>query len=202
MNLGLRDPLGDGCVHVCVDMQKLFLPGSPWGMDWTERVLPGIVELSRLHAERTVFTRFIPAKNAKSAHGAWARYYRRWAELTLDQGGGALIELAEPLQKFVPPARLLDKRVYSPWTDGSFDKLLREAGVHTLVITGGETDICVLATVLGGIDLGYRVIVVADALCSSTDDQHDALLTLYTERFSEQLEVCRLAEVLEAWRHP
>lgn len=67
MNLGLRDPLGDGCVHVCVDMQKLFLPGSPWGMDWTERVLPAIVELSRIHAEHTVFTRFIPAKNSESA---------------------------------------------------------------------------------------------------------------------------------------
>lgn len=71
--------------------------------------------------------------------------------------------------------------------------------MNTLVITGGETDICVLATVLGAIDRGFRVVVVADALCSSTDDQHDALLTLYTERFSEQLEVCRLEEVLEAW---
>ena len=134
-----------------------------------------------------------------SPRSAWARYYRRWAELTLDQGGGALIDLAEPLDRFVPPARLLDKRVYSPWTEGHFDSLLRETSVNTLVITGGETDICVLATVLGAIDRGFRVVVVADALCSSTDDQHDALLTLYTERFSEQLEVCGLEEVLEAW---
>lgn len=199
MSFGLRDRLGESSLHVCVDMQQLFQPGSPWGMDWTERVLPAIVELAARHAEQTVFTRFIPAQNAEAARGTWSRYYRRWAEVTLDRGGSALVELAEPLRRLVPPARLLDKRVYSPWTDGAFDRMLAGTDVDTMVITGGETDICVLATILGAIDRGYRVVVVADALCCSADDQHDALLALYTERFSEQLEVCTLEEVLTAW---
>lgn len=200
MDIGLRDALGEGCLHVCVDMQRLFCPGSPWGMEWSERVLPAITEISRRHAEHTVFTRFIPAQNPDAAHGTWKRYYRRWAELTLDREGSALIGLAEPLQALVPPARLLDKKVYSPWTEGHFDALLRGSAVHTLVVTGGETDICVLATVLGAVDRGYRVVVVSDALCSSTDDQHDALLALYRQRFSEQVEVSTADEVLAAWR--
>jgi nicotinamidase-related amidase len=36
----------------------------------------------------------------------------------------------------------------------------------TVITTGGETDVCVLATMLVDIDWGFRVILVTDA-CSS-----------------------------------
>ena len=39
--------------------------------------------------------------------------------------------------------------------------------------SGSETDVCVLATVLDAVDIGYRVIVVRDAICSSSDEGHD-----------------------------
>jgi nicotinamidase-related amidase len=45
------------------------------------------------------------------------------------------------------------------------------------VITGAETDVCVLSTVLNAVDLGFRVVIVEDALCSSSDVGHDALMT-------------------------
>ena len=66
------------------------------------------------------------------------------------------------LARLVPPATVIDKRVYSPWLDTGLDGLLRERGVETLIVTGAETDVCVLASVLGAVDLGYRVIVVTD----------------------------------------
>ena len=100
----------------------------------------------------------------------------------------------------MPPAKVLDKRVYSPWTEGGLDNLLRGSATDTLIITGGETDVCVLATVLGAIDRGFRVIVVTDAVCGSADQTHDALMALYHSRFSEQVEVAKMAEVLDAWR--
>jgi nicotinamidase-related amidase len=71
--------------------------------------------------------------------------------------------------------------------------------VDTLVVTGAETDMCVLATVLGAVDLGFRVVVVADALCSSSDQSHDALLGLYHDRFGQQIETAECDEVLDAW---
>jgi nicotinamidase-related amidase len=46
----------------------------------------------------------------------------------------------------------------------------------------------VLASVLSAVDPGYRVIVVRDAVCSSSDEGHDMLVRLYHTRFSEQIE--------------
>lgn len=43
------------------------------------------------------------------------------------------------------------------------DPLLRAAGVTRLVVVGIATDVCVKATVLHGIELGYQTIVLADA---------------------------------------
>jgi len=68
------------------------------------------------------------------------------------------------------------------------------------VISGAETDVCVLAAVLDAVDQGYRVVLVTDALCSASDETHDALLTLYQHRFSEQIETADSEEILHAWR--
>ena len=193
-------PLGKNCLHVCVDMQRMFATGGPWPIPWLDKVLPTIQEAVASHARQTLFTRFIPADRPGEGPGAWARYYRRWADVTLARIDPVLIELVAPLARFVPPAEVLDKRVYSPWTEGHLDDLLRGSDVDTLIITGGETDVCVLATVLGAIDRGFRVILATDAICGSADQTHDALMALYHSRFSEQVETVTMAEVLEAWR--
>ena len=67
------------------------------------------------------------------------------------------------------------------------------------MITGSETDVCVLGTVLGAVDVGYRVIIVRDAICSSSDEGHDALMEVYHSRFSEQIETTNADEILDAW---
>ena len=76
---------------------------------------------------------------------------------------------------------------------------LREEAIDTVVISGGETDVCVLATVFGAVDLGFRVVLATDALCSSSDQTHDALLTLYENRFREQIEAVTTDVVLAHW---
>jgi nicotinamidase-related amidase len=67
------------------------------------------------------------------------------------------------------------------------------------MITGSETDVCVLASVLGAVDRGYRVIVVRDAVCSSSDEAHDALLDLYHKRFDIQIEAADAQEIIRTW---
>jgi nicotinamidase-related amidase len=70
-----------------------------------------------------------------------------------------------------------------------------------LNVTGSETDVCVLATVLGAVDSGYRVIVVRDGICSSADKPHEAMLDIYSSRLSVQIEVAEAEQVIDAWRN-
>ena len=67
-------------------------------------------------------------------------------------------------------------------------------------MTGGETDVCVLSSVMAAIDLGFRVVLPGDALCSARDNTHDALMTLYRERFTNQVETTSTDRVLREWR--
>ena len=120
--------------------------------------------------------------------------------MTIDQLGPEMIELVPDLAKFVPPARTFDKHVYSPWTGTDLHQQLRSAEIETVIITGGETDVCVLATALGAIDWGFRVILVTDALCSSADETHDAMMNVYMNRFGEQVETVTAETLLESWQ--
>ncbi len=110
------------------------------------------------------------------------------------------VDLLPALARFVPPARVVDKSMYSPWIGTGLDRSLRDAGVDTLVISGAETDVCVLAAVLGAVDFGYRVVLPSDGMCSSSDAMHDALLELYRHRYGRQVEVAPVARILELWR--
>lgn len=192
-------PLGPHCIHLCVDMQRLFAENTDWHMPWMERVRPVVEHIARRHAGETIFTRFIPAAHPGEGVGTWRRYYRRWASMTIEKLGADMIELVPELARFVPPAETFDKFVYSPWLDERFHARLRARGANTLIITGGETDVCVLATVLGAVDHGYRVVLVTDALCSSSDAAHDASLDVYHMRFGQQVETASAELVLDAW---
>jgi nicotinamidase-related amidase len=45
-----------------------------------------------------------------------------------------------------------------------------------------------------------RAVVVEDALCSSSDAGHDALMTIYRNRFSEQIELIKTEDLATLWR--
>jgi nicotinamidase-related amidase len=53
---------------------------------------------------------------------------------------------------------------------------------------------------MGAIDLGYRVVVVKDALCSSADSTHDKMIDIYCDRFQMQIEAVDTAEILHNWK--
>lgn len=190
-----------GTAHLCIDMQRLIAePGSPWNAAWSEAVLPQVLKLVEHAPEACIFTRFIPPAAPEDMPGSWQRYYSFWRDLTSTRINPALLELMPPLNDFVPPAALLDKPVYSPFSGHRLQALLKKRGIATLVISGAETDVCVLASVLGAVDRGYRVVLASDAICSSQDDTHDALMRFYHARLSKQVEVASSEEILEAWK--
>jgi nicotinamidase-related amidase len=192
------EPISDA-VHLSIDMQNLFAPGGIWETPWMERVLPAIVAIAELNPPRTVFTRFVTPLHAEDRPGRWQRYFTKWECATRSRLSSSQLEIVSPLSRLIPPASVIDKPAYSAFAESILAVFLRAKSVDTLIITGSETDVCVLATVLDAVDLGFRTIVVEDALCSSFDDGHDALMTLYRNRFSEQIELMTQAQVSDLW---
>jgi nicotinamidase-related amidase len=193
-------PLSPNTVHLCVDMQTLFAERTDWHVPWLERVLPAVTRLTEAGRERTVFTRFVPPERPEDAVGAWRRYYAHWRDMTGERLDPRLIQLVPPLSDLAPPAIVIDKAHYSPFHEPRFHQALARLQADTLVISGGETDVCVLAAVMGAVDAGYRVILAADALCSVSDESHDAILQHFGSRFSHQIEVASTEEILDGWR--
>ncbi|HVK90892.1 MAG TPA: cysteine hydrolase [Mycoplana sp.] len=182
--------------HICVDMQRLFHEDTPWHVPWMRRALPQVAEIADFRPHLTIFTRFLPPDTAEHAVGTWKDYYRKWWMMTGEHLPREHLDLVPELAAMVPPARVFDKRIYSPWLEGRLHRVLSSEGVSTLAITGGETDVCVLATVTGAIDLGYRVVVLRDAVCSGDDESYDATLELFERRFSVQLQLMSSDEFL------
>jgi nicotinamidase-related amidase len=192
-------PLTSSCVHLCVDMQNLFAADTDWHTPWLDRVLPKVEALATTWPDRTVFTRFIPARAPGEGTGTWRRYYERWRSMTLEALPPGKVDLLPSLARLVPPAEVVDKTTYSPWITPELEELLRRRGADTLIVTGTETDVCVLAAVLGAVDRGYRIVLPTDALCSSSDLTHDASLAVYRERYGQQVETATTDEILRSW---
>jgi nicotinamidase-related amidase len=195
----LLHPLSERTVHLCLDMQRIFTAEGPWPTPWMDRVLPVVTELARRRPERTVFTRFITPAHPGDMPGNWQRYYERWRTATRERLAPGLLDLVPPLAALAPPATVIDKTRYSAFVGSGLHEHLIERGADGLIVTGSETDVCVLATVLHAVDLGWRVVLVRDAVCSSSDEGHDALLAVYHRRYSLQIETANAEDVLRQW---
>lgn len=192
---------GANSVHLCVDMQRMFAEPTEWHAPWLLGVLPAIEAIVDTHAAHTIFTRFIPPTSADEAVGAWQAYYRKWSSMTRDRLAPELLELVPSLARHIPPARQFDKNVYSPWFGSGLIAALRATNVDTVIVTGGETDVCVATTVMGAIDHGFRVVLPTDAVFGSADETHDAMLRIFESRFALQLTTCTTQQLLDDLRH-
>ena len=131
-------PVGETAIHICVDMQRMFAEGTAWQMPWLEKVLPNITAIVEAAPERTIFTRFIPAQEPGQGSGMWAKYYTRWSCMTLAELGPDMIDIVPTLVRYIPPARIFDKPVYSPWTGSDLHAQLKGAGIDTVIMSASS----------------------------------------------------------------
>ena len=198
--IALGHLLSRPCLHVAVDMQRLFAEPTVWHTPGLADILPRVACLARHAPERTVFTRFVSPERSEDATGAWRGYYERWRSVTLAEMGPERLALVDPLHELVPPARVCDKGTHSAFNSGDFRDVVGRSGVEVLVLSGVETDVCVLGTALDAIDEGLYVVTVSDAVASSEPECHRATLESILPRFSEQAIIATTSEVLAAWR--
>ena len=140
--------------HLCIDMQNIFAKGGLWETPWMERVLPTIEAVVARYRERTVFSRFIPPDHPEERPGRWRRYFQRWQQATRQNLRGDELDLVPEMARHVPPAILVNKPAYSAFYAIGSIRVADWQG-RRVVITGAETDVCVLATALSAVDIGF-----------------------------------------------
>ncbi|MFF2193971.1 cysteine hydrolase [Streptomyces sp. NPDC058157] len=94
-----------------------------------------------------------------------ARLFRAAGRLPVRQlTGSRAVEVAAPIT--VEARDLVVRRLHglSPMAGTDLDALLRNLGVRTLVVTGVSSNIAVPNTVFDAVNLGYEVVVPADAI--------------------------------------
>ena len=192
-------PLGPHAVHIVVDMQRVFAEPTAWHVPSLPTIIDPIVALTRRHSAHTIFTRFMTPRHLADATGSWRRYYERWPMVLQDSMDAALLDLVGPLAGFVPPAEVCDKTTFSSMQSAALVASLDRRRADTLVLTGAETDVCVLATALEAVDRGYRTIVAADAVTSLSTAGHHATLDAVFARLDQQIEIASVDDVLAAW---
>lgn len=64
----------------------------------------------------------------------------------------------------------------TPFTSTSLDQVLRNLGIRTVVATGVSVNLGVFGMCLSAVDLGYRVVLVRDAVAGVPADYADALI--------------------------
>ena len=190
--------LDEQALHICIDMQRIFLEPGPWYAEAGLALLPKIEQLVHARNLPTVFTRFITPSRATEAIGSWQTYYKFWHQVTKAEAGEEWLALHPTLQKSAKSENTFDKTTYDAFASGSFRSSIERAKPSALIFSGIETDVCVLATVLTALDLGFRTIIAEDAVTSSDLDSHNACFEFLFPRYSQQIEIATVAEILSA----
>jgi nicotinamidase-related amidase len=191
--------LGPRTLHVVVDMQRVFAEATDWQVPAIADVVAPILALVRAHPRETVFTRFMTPSSIENATGDWQRFYARWQSVVRDRMEAAMFDLMEPFAGFVPPAEVCDKTTFSAFAGADFVASLARRGTETLILSGVETEVCVLATALDAVDRGLHVVLATDALTSWSAAGHRAALEAVYPRFDQQIEIATVASILAAW---
>jgi nicotinamidase-related amidase len=194
----LFGPIPSTALHLVVDMQELFRSHPDWGTQSLTRIIPQIQHLLSARPGNAYFSRFIPAQHPDGASGAWQRYYRRWSRVTLDQLDPAQVDVVHELRPWAK--RVADKPGYSALGNPELRRAALASEGHCLVLTGVETDVCVLATAMEAMDAGLRVVLATDALASSSDACHAKAMDILHDRFDEQVELGTVEQILAAWQ--
>ncbi|MEW6634865.1 MAG: cysteine hydrolase, partial [Pseudomonadota bacterium] len=97
----------------------------------------------------------------------------------MQKASSGIIELVPPLGLFVPPARTLDKSVYSPWFGGELAWTFVAAKIDTVVVSG-ERQTCAFSPRKCGRSTWASFVVLAkDAISSTSDVAYDKILRLF-----------------------
>lgn len=182
---------------VVVDMQNYFVAeGFPAYVPLAKTVVPNINRIaSAMRAARGLVVWI--QTTASGALEYWANHHRYM--LTPERVSKRLANLAEGSEGFALwpelEAHAEDVRVtkvkYSAFAPNSstLHSVLQRRGIDTVLVAGTATNVCCESSARDAMLLDYRVIMLADANATWTDEEHAAALNNFVVFFGDVLTV-------------
>lgn len=93
---------------------------------------------------------------------------------------------------------VVPKKRYGAFTGNDLAFLLENLGVETLIVTGVETEICVLATAYHGFNEDYRVVVASDGTAGLDSELATAALRIIAREVGWVATCDEIGQALEA----
>ena len=167
-----------GDALLIVDVQNDFLPGGSLAVPRGDEVVTALNSYLHIFASRN-----LPVYATRDWHHARHCSFRDhggiWPSHCVAGTRGA--ELAKALQ--LPPSAVIISKATTPEQDAysgfqgtDLDQRLRAANIRRLFIGGLATDYCVLNTVRDALRLGYRVLLLGDAIRAVDVQAGDGLI--------------------------
>ncbi len=196
---------------VVVDMQRAFLdPGEAMEVPPARDIVPQIqllLDLFRGKRLPVIFTEYtysedIPIlvgllhpEHRRAAPGAPRGFGRPSSSCLVGEANVHLVPELAPQ----PGELVVTKHYYDGFNGTTLDAALRSRSVTHLVLTGTMTDICVLATVIGGMNREYRMTVVDDGTATLWPEVQRATLDIIRRAYARVLTTKQIAEEIARW---
>ena len=196
---------------VVVDMQRAFLDrGEAMEVPAAREIVPQIralLDLFRSKRLPVVFTEFtyseqmpllvglLHPEHRRAAPGAPRGFGLPSSSCLLGEANVHVVPELAP----EPDELVITKHYYDGFNGTSLDSALRARGITHLVVTGTLTDICVLATVIGGMNREYRMTVVEDATATLWPEIQRATLDIIRRAYARVVTTKQLAEEIGRW---
>jgi nicotinamidase-related amidase len=194
-----------------VDMQRAFVDeGQAMEVPPARAAVPRIQELLAIFREKglpVVFTEFTYSPAAPLLVGELHPEHRPAVSgapvgfghpssscLVGEDNVHVIAELAPRADELV-----VSKHYYDGFNGSVLDGALRARGVTTLVVTGTMTDICVLATVVGGFNREYRMVVVEDSVATRWPEIQRATLDIIRRAYARVVSAKEVADEMARW---
>ncbi|SLN66041.1 Maleamate amidohydrolase [Roseivivax jejudonensis] len=194
---GFGNDMGWGArpLLLVIDVTRAFTEADrPLGSDGTALVsaVNRLVGAARSGGVPIMFTRVAYDRPDLSDAGLWARKIGTLGDLV---DGGAGVEM-DPRLDCTPTDPVLTKKYASCFFGTDLASRLTSAGIDTLVVAGLSTSGCVRATVVDAIQLGFRPIVVEDAVADRWQDAHRQSLADMAAKYADLTSVDAAVERL------
>ncbi len=165
---------------VVIDMIPFFVNENPY----CRGIIPNIARLtSTLRAAGGVVVWVLPAVETRVSDVKREFFGDKVADMyNKSAGSGSLNERIWHEFDVLPDDLIVEKSSSSAFFPGysPLHSMLQEHNIDTVLITGTVTNVCCESSARDAKELGYRVIMVADANAAVSDQSHNATLhTIY-----------------------